>query len=477
MTVLGDNMVRGWMRIGAGFLPFADAATRELPLGRLLRLSLFQVSVGVATALLIGTLNRVMIVELRLSASLVAFMVSLPLLFAPFRTLIGFRSDNHRSVLGWRRVPYIWMGSLLQFGGLAIMPFALIILSGDTHGPVVIGQIAAALAFLLIGAGLQTSQTAGLALATDLAPPAVRHRVVALMYVMLLVGLAGSSLALGLLLQDFSQLRLIKVVQGAAVVSIVLNCIALWQQEPRDPSRTSQDQPLAAFRDSWRRFITQQRARRFLIAIGLGTAGFSMQEIVLEPYGAQVLGLTVSATTALTALLAAGSLAAFALAARQLGRGADPARIAATGATVGLLAFSIVVFAGPLHSAGLFRLGTLLIGFGGGLFGVGGLACAMSREHNGESGMAIGAWGAVQASAMGLAIVAGGLLRDVVGDLAASGALGSAMTGAATGYGFVYHVEIAFLFAALVALGPLVQTNRSPTLPLSTRFGIAALPG
>jgi BCD family chlorophyll transporter-like MFS transporter len=301
--------------------------------------------------------------------------------------------------------------------------------------------------------------------------------VVALMYVMLLVGLAGSSLALGLLLQDFSQLRLIKVVQGAAVVSIVLNCIALWQQEPRDPSRTSQDQPLAAFRDSWRRFITQQRARRFLIAIGLGTAGFSMQEIVLEPYGAQVLGLTVSATTALTALLAAGSLAAFALAARQLGRGADPARIAATGATVGLLAFSIVVFAGPLHSAGLFRLGTLLIGFGGGLFGVGGLACAMSREHNGESGMAIGAWGAVQASAMGLAIVAGGLLRDVVGDLAASGALGSAMTGAATGYGFVYHVEIAFLFAALVALGPLVQTNRSPTLPLSTRFGIAALPG
>jgi BCD family chlorophyll transporter-like MFS transporter len=179
----------------------------------------------------------------------------------------------------------------------------------------------------------------------------------------------------------------------------------------------------------------------------------------------------------LTALLAAGSLAAFALAARQLGRGADPARIAATGAMVGLLAFSIVVFAGPLHSAVLFGFGTLLIGFGGGLFGVGGLASAMSREHNGESGLALGAWGAVQATAMGLAIVSGGLLRDVIGGLAASGALGPAMTGAATGYGFVYHVEIALLFAALVALGPLVQTNRSPTQPLSTRFGIAALPG
>lgn len=477
MTVLGDNLARGWMRIGAGFLPFADAATKDLPLGRLLRLSLFQVSVGVATALLIGTLNRVMIVELRLSAGLVALMVSLPLLFAPFRTLIGFRSDNHRSLLGWRRVPYIWMGSLLQFGGLAIMPFALIILSGDTHGPVVIGQVAAALAFLMVGAGLQTSQTAGLALATDLAPPAVRHRVVALMYVMLLVGLAGSSLILGLLLQDFSQLRLIKVVQGAAVVTIVLNGIALWKQEPRDPARTAVQQPRGAFRESWQRYITQRRARRFLVAIGLGTAGFSMQEIVLEPYGAEVLGLTVSATTSLTALLAAGSLAAFALAARQLGRGADPARIAAIGALIGLLAFSIVVFAGPLESAGLFRLGTLLIGFGGGLFGVGGLASAMSREQNGESGLALGAWGAVQATAMGLAIVTGGLLRDVVGGLAASGALGPAMSGVDTGYGVVYHVEIALLFAALVALGPLVQTNRSPAQPLSNRFGIAALPG
>jgi BCD family chlorophyll transporter-like MFS transporter len=72
-------------------------------------------------------------------------------------------------VLGWRRVPYIWMGTLLQFGGLAIMPFALIVLSGDTHGPIWIGHRRGA----GVPAGrrrLHTTQTAGLALATDLAP-------------------------------------------------------------------------------------------------------------------------------------------------------------------------------------------------------------------------------------------------------------------------------------------------------------------
>ncbi len=117
------------------FLPFADASSAALPIGRLLRLSLFQVTVGMAVVLLIGTLNRVMIVELGVPAWLVAVMIALPLVFAPFRAVVGFRSDTHRSVLGWRRVPYLWLGTMVQFGGLAIMPFALIILSGDTNAP------------------------------------------------------------------------------------------------------------------------------------------------------------------------------------------------------------------------------------------------------------------------------------------------------------------------------------------------------
>jgi BCD family chlorophyll transporter-like MFS transporter len=65
-----------------------------------------------------------MIVEMKVPSSIVSIMVAIPLLFAPFRALIGFRSDNHRSELGWRRVPYMWMGAMIQFGGLAIMPFA-----------------------------------------------------------------------------------------------------------------------------------------------------------------------------------------------------------------------------------------------------------------------------------------------------------------------------------------------------------------
>ena len=189
-------------KISARWLPFADAASERLPLGRLLRLSLFQVTVGMALVLLTGTLNRVMIVELGMAASLVAAMVALPVLFAPARALIGHRSDNHRSYLGWRRVPYLWFGTLLQFGGFAIMPFALLVLSTDA-GPSGVGQAAAALSFLMVGAGLHTTQTAGIALASDLADEETRPRVVALLYVMLLVGMVVAALLFGWALADF----------------------------------------------------------------------------------------------------------------------------------------------------------------------------------------------------------------------------------------------------------------------------------
>jgi len=477
MKRINDALARGWTLVGPRFLPFADAATKELPLGRLLRLSLFQVSVGMAMVLLNGTLNRVMIVELDVPAWLVALMVSLPLVFAPFRALVGFRSDTHRSSLGWRRVPYIWMGSLLQFGGLAIMPFALIVLSGDTHGPVVFGQAGAALAFLLVGAGLHTTQTAGLALATDLAPPDARPRVVALLYVMLLVGMVASSLVFGALLTNFAQVRLIQVIQGAALVTMVLNMIALWKQEARDPARTSHDQPRPAFRDSWRQFIRGGRASRLLVATGLGAAAFSMQDILLEPYGGQIMKLGVGATTALTALMAGGALIAFMLASRFLYHGGDPHRLAAYGALTGVVAFAAVIFADPLGSPFLFRIGAGLIGFGGGLFSVGTLTAAMGLESNDQSGLALGAWGAVQASAAGGAIALGGAIRDAVSGLASQGLLGPALTGPSTGYGAVYNIEIVLLFATLVAIGPLVRRANEGQSQTSVRFGLAEFPG
>lgn len=469
--------LQAWRVWIARIMPFADAVSDELPWSRLLRLSMFQVSVGMALVLLNGTLNRVMIVELNVPAWLVATMVAIPLVFAPFRALVGFRSDHHRSAIGWRRVPYIWIGSMLQFGGFAIMPFALLLLSGDGNAPEWLARGAAGLAFLLVGIGLHTTQTAGLALATDIASEKSRPQVVALLYVMLLAGMLVSALLFGLLLRNFTQIALIQVVQGAAVVTIVLNVIALWKQETRRPGINRERTVRPSFRQAWQRYTRSTQGLRFLLAVALGTAAFSMQDVLLEPYGGEILGLSVSATTLLTALLATGSLAAFALAAWLLKRDRHPVRLAALGALIGIVAFSTVIFAEPLAAANLFRTGTFLIGFGAGLFAISTLSLAMTMADSEQTGLSLGAWGAAQATAAGIGIAAGGLIRDSVTRLAMDGSLGDTLAHPAVGYSVVYHLEIALLFMTLAALGPLCSIGLSSHSTSSPRqFGIAEFP-
>jgi BCD family chlorophyll transporter-like MFS transporter len=456
MNSVSQRVMKAWVGLGSRFLPFADAATPELPLSRLMRLSLFQVSVGMSLVLLIGTLNRVMIVELGVPASLVGIMISLPLIFAPFRALIGFRSDTHRSVLGWRRVPFIYRGAMVQFGGLAIMPFALLVLSGGGNAgnaPAWIGQLGAGLAFLLVGAGLHTTQTVGLALATDLAPIESQPKVVGLMYVMLLFGTMASALLFGALLADFSPQRLVQVIQGAAVATIVLNTVALWKQEARNSApmnKAKNGEP--GFWESWESFINGDQAIRRLVAVGLGTMAFSMEDVLLEPYGGQILNLSVGDTTKLTATLAIGGLLGFALASRVLSRGADPFVMASYAAMVGVVAFGAVILAAPLSSLLLFAVGTLLIGFGAGLFGHGTLTATMRIAPQNQTGLALGAWGAVQASAAGIAIALGGVIRDIVAGIAPPNLLG-----AAAGYDFVYGIEIILLLATIATILPLVR--------------------
>jgi BCD family chlorophyll transporter-like MFS transporter len=81
---------------------------------------------------------------------------------------------------------------------------------------------------------------------------------------------------------------------------------------------------------------------------------FSMQDVLLEPYGGQVLALSVSSTTLLTASLSFGGLAGFLLASRVLSRGGDAFRMASMGALIGIPGFGLVIAAAPLHLTALF---------------------------------------------------------------------------------------------------------------------------
>lgn len=299
-------------------MPFADATSDGLPLGQLLRLSLFQASVGMAQG--------------------------------------------------------------LMRGGLAVLPFALIGLAGDQiRGPEWAGTALAAVAFLMTGIGMHMTRTAGLALASDRATDETRLRVMALLYVMYLAGMGISALVAGWLLRDFAPLTLVRVVQGCGLATLVLNLIALWKQEKVSPmTKAERAAPAPTFSAAWADLMKDRSVMRLLVVVVLGTLSFNMQDVRLEPYGGQILGLSVGQTTLLTAMWSLGALCGFLLAARGLGRGQDPFRLAAKGALAGIAAFSAVIVSGAPQRAPLFHFGAIAIGFGSGIFGVSTLTAAMA---------------------------------------------------------------------------------------------------
>jgi BCD family chlorophyll transporter-like MFS transporter len=256
---------------------------------------------------------------------------------------------------------------------------------------------------------------------------------------------------------------------------MVLNVLALWKQEarhsaPRSAARAAAPHGDETFGAAWRHFSAGAGVRPRLLVIALGTLAFGMQDVLLEPYGGQVLGLGVGATTWLTATLALGGLVGFSVASVVLGRGADPLHMAAAGAIAGLPAFVAVLAGGGTQSVPLFAAGVFAIGLGGGLFGHGTLTATMNSAPPDQAGLALGVWGAVQATSAGVGVAAGGVLRDIVAALTGHGQFGATLAGPATGYATVYLVEIALLLATLAVLARLIRPHAAPT-------ALAASPG
>jgi cell cycle sensor histidine kinase DivJ len=69
------------------------------------------------------------------------------------------------------------------------------------------------------------------------------------------------------------------------------------------------------------------------------------------------------------------------------------------------------------------------------------------------TGLALGAWGAVQATAAGLAMALGGVIRDAVATMPGSGP--------ASGYQIAYGLEVAMLLTTVLTMMPLLRNTRA----------------
>jgi MFS transporter, BCD family, chlorophyll transporter len=411
---------------------------------RLLRLSLFQFGLGFSVVVFTGTLNRVLITEEDIPATVVGWLLSLSLFVAPIRVLLGERSDRKKQKFGYRRLPYVWIGSMMVFSGLSAAPFCLIFLSksseiGQGTTPFALGVLFSTIIFLVYAIGMHIAQTGYLALVTDVIPKRDRHNAVAFLWIALIVGQIVSALIIGWYLADYKPVKLIEVMQSSSLVFVILAVAAIWKQDVAGMFEGSEDTTVSRLRN----VLSTPRNKLFFLIVFVGTFAITGQDVLLEPYGGQILGMSVNETTRLTAVLGGGMLLAMIFAARAHRRFATPLHMAVLACGVGVIGFGLIIGTSLHQSVPLFATGAGVIGVANGLFLISTLSIVMALAETDTAGLYVGLWGLVQTTATGIGTLIGGLTRDTA--MRASQSL-------MTGYTTFYSVELVLTIVTAVLL-------------------------
>ncbi|WP_027285644.1 BCD family MFS transporter [Rubritepida flocculans] len=404
----------------------------------IVRLGLVQTALGAIIIMTTSTLNRVMVVELALPATLPGLLVAIHHGVQMLRPRLGYGSD-----MGVRRTPWIVGGmAVLALGG--VVAAAAVALMGAALVP---GIALAALGFFLVGLGVGAAGTSLLALLASMVEPERRAPAATILWVMMIAGFAVTASIAGRLLDPFSPARLVEVTAGVSALAFLVAVLALRGVEgaPLAPPEGQGAKP--PFRAVLREVWADATARRFTVFVFVSMLAYSAADLILEPFAGEVFGRSIGQSTALAGLQNAGTLGGMVVMA-VFGSGVLGARAAslrlwmvagciASAAALGALAFAPRMEAAPLEAL------YVALGLANGAFAAAAIATMMQLAGRQRTGTRMGLWGAAQA----IAFAIGGFSGTVFADLARA-----AFGAAAPAYGFVFLCEAAlFLVSAVLA--------------------------
>jgi MFS transporter, BCD family, chlorophyll transporter len=400
-----------------------------------IQLGLIHVAVAMTLVPINSTLNRVMIKELAISATVVAILASLPYLFAPMQVVIGAYSDRH-PIFGLRRTPYITLGLILCVIGVVVSPqVAYALASGNPWG-----YLIAVLAFGAWGLGYNLSSVSYLSLADDISKENERGKTIAVMWFMMIIGIIFTAIAISRMVDPYTPEALQKAFLMVGGVALLLGMLGLFRLEP--VSHKPADSHTYSIKEMSSTILSNPTAKLFFIYLWLLLAAILGQDILLEPFGAQAFGMSVRETTRITSLWGTFVLLAILVAGALEGRIARR-NMAQTGNTIALLGFLVIIVSGGMASLTVFYIGVTLLGIGTGLSTVANLSLMFDLTVPEKVGLFIGAWGLSNALSRLTGSVLGGVVRDVVTRISGN---------FLAGYLVVFGIEAALLLVAILML-------------------------
>jgi BCD family chlorophyll transporter-like MFS transporter len=388
-----------------------DSSRRALGWLGILRLGLVQSAIGAVVVLATSTLNRVMIVEFALPATVPGALVALHYAVQLVRPRFGHGSD-----VGGRRTRWIIGGMAVLAVGGALASCATALLGSQ---PAVALSLAL-IAYLCIGLGVGAAGTSLLVLlATEVAPDR-RAAAATIVWIMMIAGFAITSGIAGSFLDPFSPARLVTVVTSACLLALLLAVAAvLGLERPRPravPAAVNGETTSfgAALRQVW----AEARTRRFTVFVFISMLAYSAQELVLEPFGARVFGLTPGASAHLSGTMHGGAVAGMVLVAVAAGvlRIGTLRRWVVGGCAGSAVALCALAVGGLSRGAWPLTPAVFALGAATGAFAVAAIGSMMElagAARDGREGVRMGLWGGAQA----VAFAAGGLAGTAAMDL------------------------------------------------------------
>ena len=403
-----------------------------------IQLALIHVAVAMTLVPINSTLNRVMIKELALSATLVSILAVLPYLFSPIQVAIGSYADRH-PIFGWRRTPYILFGLILTVVGVAIAPAAVFVMPTNFW----LGLFLSALVFGAWGMGYNFASVSYLSLASELSGEKGRSRTIAVMWVFMIIGIILTAAGLSRLLEVYSPQILQQAFRYVALVALVLGLIGLFKLEPRDkiPSTIISKEDRTPWLVLIRGVFESSQAKAFFIYLTVLLAAILGQDVLLEPFGAEAFGLSVQATTRITSIWGTCVLIALVVAS-FLERWVSKKTVARIAAWIAMAGFIAISISGILTNSYVFYAGVLLLGFGTGASTTSNLSLMLDMTTE-RVGLFIGAWGVANALSRFLGTLMGGVVRDLATQL---------LNNAIYGYVIVFILETVMLVISLILL-------------------------
>ncbi|MEM9140718.1 MAG: BCD family MFS transporter [Pseudomonadota bacterium] len=418
----------------------------------IVRVGLVQTALGAVVVLCTATINRVMIVELALLAMIPAALVGLYHGFQLLRPKWGHGADNHA-----RRSPWV-------IGGMAVLAAGTVGAASATAWMETAfwpGLALAVVSFAMVGLGLGASATNLLAMLAAHVAPGRKAAAGSLVWILMIAGLAASGITIGQVLDPYSGARLITISLCVAAIAMAVTVLALWGIEAR--AEAPRARPKVAFRRAASEVWRDSQARNFVIFVFVAMLAYNTQDLILEPFGGHVFGMTPGESTAMGGKLHAGALMGMLIVFLTGLFVRTPAitRVFMIGGCIGSgLALGALGMGGLQGPGWPIGLNVMALGFANGIFAVAAIAMMMglaSEGRDAREGTRMGVFGAAQSMGFAIGAAFGAAALDAL--RAATGLL-------AQSYATVFVFEGAlFLAAAALAWRATAETE---TIPLAT---------